>query len=627
MAMLIVTIVLLTLITVNCKASDNWIYINYVQTDKSTYEVGENVSITASYELQYLKATTLEEGSALSCFRGGESIAVEQCSNEPNGTYIRRLNCTLNPSIWRPSKNGENGTADCYLFLDILNENGEEDISQDRQLNFTVVRAKQNCSLIGVTPSQPFGNTSCIIMSFRVYNNNNPLFGIGSNLVDYNITSPEGLVQNNATKSNSTGYCSIYLSPHFNYGTYRVSLLSAENTDYQEGQFNYNLTVGKSPLPTTVNVTWKYCGAIFNSSSSYALEPVRITVGLTSLVDGSEIGNEELSLLITDASNSTIAQIEEPTNDSGFLTYDFFIPYEGKFVPRVFYGGLYDCWDLSEGQATNYIISAARPISIIGLNGNPTCMCLGKNYSARYLVLDGLSGKPIANETFTVKINGYSLSNETTDKNGVLSLTTLIPKDRSDLLGNCTLSLEPASTSPGRVYGNGVFSTTLLCKIPTIIILSASNNDVLEESETVSISSQLLSLNSTPISYQNLTFMIFRDQGRDPSEVIFNETDDQGISSVSVEACTQGTLTVVVIFNGSLILNASADSYSFTVIPKFQERLPSYLLSTVFACLSAGATVIIARRCKRKIKWGDLMISQNQRDLEYISTKLPLQND
>jgi hypothetical protein len=616
MAMFVVTLVLMTLITVNCKASDSWIYINYVQTDKSTYEVGENVSITASYELQYLKATTLEEGSALSCLRAGESIAVEQWPNEPNGTYVRRLNCTLNPSVWRPSKSGEIGTADCYLFLDIMNENGEEDISQDRTLNFTVVRAEQNCSLIVVTPSQPFGNTSMILMSFRIYNNNNPLFAVGSNLVDYNITSPEGLVQSNATESNSTGYCSIYLSPHFNYGTYRVSLLSVENTDYQEGQFNYNLTVSKSPLPTTLNVTWKYCGAILNSSSSYALEPVRITVGLTSLVDGSEIGNQELSLLITDASNSTVAQIEEPTNGSGFLTYDFLIPYEGRFVPRVLYGGLYGCWDLSEGQATNYIISAARPISIIGLSGNPTCMCLGRNYSARYLVLDGLSGKPIPNETFTVKINDYSLSNETTDKNGVLSLAALIPRDRSDLLGNCTLILEPAYATPGRVYGSGVFSTPLLCKIPTIIISSASKNDVLEESETVSISSQLLSLNSTPISHQNLTFMIFGDQGRDPSEVIFDETDDQGISTVSVEACTQGTLTVVVIFNGSLILNASTDSCSFTVIPKFQERLPSYLLSAVFACLSAGAMIIIVRKCKRKLNWGDLMISQNQRDLE-----------
>jgi hypothetical protein len=36
----------------------------------------------------------------------------------------------------------------------------------------------------------------------------------------------------------------------------------------------------------------------------------------------------------------------------------------------------------------------------------------------------------------------------------------------------------------------------------------------------------------------------------------------------------------------------------------------------VFACLSAGAMVIIVRKCKRKLRWGDLMISQNQRDLE-----------
>jgi len=135
---------------------------------------------------------------------------------------------------------------------------------------------------------QPLGNTSSILLLFRLFNANNPSFSVGLNSVNYTVTNPDGLLESNTTKSNSTGYCSISFSPFFNFGMYSISLKSLDNVDYQEGEFNYTVTVKKSPVPTSLTITWEYRGAMFNASTSYALEPVRIEARLTSLVNGSD---------------------------------------------------------------------------------------------------------------------------------------------------------------------------------------------------------------------------------------------------------------------------------------------------------------------------------------------------
>jgi hypothetical protein len=611
-SMLVLAIILMSFATVNCRAQDNWIYIYYIQTDKSVYEVGENVSITASYGIHFLETETLDEGFALTCSRGGQKIAGEQWSDYPdgpNGTYIRGMNCTLNPSEWYPNKNGEVGTASCSLFLDYIDYvYGETSVWQQAEVNFTVVRANQNCSLISINPSQPIGNDSSILLLFRLFNCNNPQFAVGFNSVNFSIANPEGLVTSNTTESNSSGYCSMSFSPSFNFGVYRVSLRSSENVDYQGGQFNYNLTVMKSPVPTSVNVTWEYCGAMYNASSSYALEPIRIKARLISLIDGSGIAYQGLSLFVNDASNSTVAQINEPTNSSGYSTCTFLIPHQGKFIARVLYSGLYGSWFSSCEQAPGYISAVARPISLTALNGNPTSLSLGKRYAARYLVLDAMSQKPVQNETFTARIKNYSLSNTTTDNNGVLNLVALIPRDRLDFVGNCTLTLEPLPSNPPIVYNCSVFSIPLFCKIPTTTTLDIPMGTILEEGEILSISARLSSLNSTPVSYQNLTFMILGGQEKSQLGVIYDETNDRGVSNISIETPTSGNLTIVAIFNGSIIFDASIGSCSVTVIPRFQERLPSYLLSSVLACLSALMAVIAVRKSRRKLKLNDLVM-------------------
>jgi hypothetical protein len=613
--MLVLAIALMALTTVNCRSQDNWIYIYYIQTDKSVYEVGENVSITASYGIHYIETETIGEGFALACFNGGQTIAGEQWSdypNGPNGTYVRGLNCTLDPSVWHPGGSGETGTASCSLFLDFIDYTyGETTVWQQGEVNFTVVRANQNCSLINVNPSRPMGNDSSILLLFRLFNGNNPSFGVGFNSVDYSITNPEGLVESNTTKSNSTGYCSMTFIPSFNFGVYRISLRSFENTDYEEGQFNYNLTVLRSPVPTALNVTWKYGGDMLNASSSYALEPVRITARLTSLTNGSAIPDQALSLFINDASNSTVSQITELTNSSGYSTYNFLIPHEGEFIPRVLYNGLYGSWFPSYEQAPDYIIAAGRPISLTALSGNPPTLSLGKNYTARYLVLDTISQEPVQKETFVARIKDYSLSNTTTDKDGVLNLDALIPKDRLDFVGNCTLMLEPVSSNQESIYNCSIFSIPLFCKIPTTTILDVPMGSIFEENDILSISTRLSSLNSTPISHENLTFMIFGGPDKSELQVMHDETNDQGVSTVSIQTRTCGILTMVAIFNGSMVLNASTDSCSITVIPRFQERLSSYLLSSVLACLSALTTIIAVRKSRGKLKMKDLVMPQS----------------
>jgi hypothetical protein len=180
-----------------------------------------------------------------------------------------------------------------------------------------------------------------------------------------------------------------------------------------------------------------------------------------------------------------------------------------------------------------------------------------------------------------------------------------------DFLGNCTLALESTLCSLGRVYDRGSLSTSLLCRIPTTTVLDIPSQTVFEESETISISTELLSLNSTPITHENLTFMIFRDQEMKPIEVILDQTNDQGICRISIKAPMPGTLTIVAIFNGSLLLNSSSDVYSITVLPKFQERLPSYLIPAALACLPAATMILIARRAKRKLKWRNLTVSRS----------------
>jgi hypothetical protein len=141
--------------------------------------------------------------------------------------------------------------------------------------------------------------------------------------------------------------------------------------------------------------------------------------------------------------------------------------------------------------------------------------------------------------------------------------------------------------------------------------LTIPRQTVFEEGEIMSISSELLSLNSTPVPHENLTFMIFGDQEKWPLEVILGETNEQGISNLSVEAPTHGTVTIVAVFNGTLIFNCSSDTYSIIVLPKFTERLPSYLLSAVLACLAALTTITIARKTRRKLKWNSLSVSRD----------------
>jgi hypothetical protein len=606
-AIIILVIVLLSLTIADCRAQDNWIYVYYVQTDKSTYEVGEDVSITASYDIHYLNSETLAEGCALSCSRADLTVAVQQWLNEPNGTHIRRLSCTLDPIVWNPGKSGEIGTADCSLFLDTY----QSADSLDREVNFTVVRANQNCSLIGVIPTQPLGNTSSILLSFRIYNRNNPSFGVGLNSVNYSIRNPEGLVVSNTTKTNSTGYCSISFSPMFSFGEYRVSLRSLQNASYKEERFDYTLVVDRSPVPTTLNVTWEYVGAMFNSSSSYTLEPLKITAKLACLSNGTGIGEQELSLVIRDVSNSTVSQINGMTNESGFLSRTLLIPCEGEFTLDALYNGLCTCWCPSSNKSPVYISARVRPLSVTVLGGMPSVICLGVTYAARFLILDRLSGKPVPNTIFVARTNGYCLANATTNEGGVLDLSIQIPFARLDLLGNSTLIFESASTYLRKVYDRDSLSTPLLCKIPTTTVLNIASQTVFEEGETISISTEILSFDSTPIAHENLTLKIFGDKETDPIEVMLAETNDKGICTILAKASRPGNLTIIAVFNGSRILNSSSDVHSITVLPRFQERLPSYYLFAALACLLAVTTILVARKVKRRLKWHNLMVSRS----------------
>jgi hypothetical protein len=607
--MILVTMLAAFSATSSRAQDDGFAFINYVAVDKSSYELGENVNITTSYSVFYLNTSTIYEGSLVSWSLNGSSHSIASWSYEPNGTHIRKLTFPLSPDTWNPDQSGETGTAMCSILLET--ETGHTD-APSLERNFTVIRAHQNCSLIRIDPPKPMANASSIVLSFRVYNRNDPSFGVGLNKIYCNVTNPKGqlIVLNQGTNSTSSGNFSISFSPDFACGEYGLCLLSLQNRKYREGRFNYTLTVGRSPIKTALNLTWDYAGSMYNSSGSYALEPVRTKARLICPINGTGISGQELTLSLLDASSSElICRSSAMTNSSGFASCSLTIPFEGRFILQVSYDGVYSVWASSLENASNMIRARARDLAFVELVGLPSNIILGQGYNVKYAILDSLLKTPVSNLNLTIEMDGLSLANGTTDGNGVAYFSIIPPSGTYDYAGNHTLLVE-SSPSVGRRIYNGIFwSKSLHCKIPTFTKLRVPPQQVFEGGELITITGELRSSNSTPLAHQNMTFMICADGEGTQAHIILKETDGQGKCALSLRLPESGTITVIASFDGSQMLNSSVDSCNVTVFPSFHERLSSSIPYATMATFCSIALLSIARRIKRKLKWDDLIIS------------------
>lgn len=606
---IITLLILLMMFSVTCSRAqdDGYAIINYVAIDKSTYEVGETVNITASYSVSYLNRSTIYEGSLISWSLNGVTHPVASWSYEPNGTYIRKLGFPLNPDAWNPDQRGETGAAECSLLLET--GNGHTNAPSLEQ-NFTVIRAHQNCSLTRIDPPQPAANASSIILSFRVYNRNDPSFGVGLNKVYYNVTNPKGhlIAVNHGTNSTSSGNFSISFSPDFACGEYGLCLISSQNRKYQEGRFNYTLTVGRSPIKTALNLSWNYAGSMCNSSGSYALEPVKVKARLICPINGTGISGQELTLSLLDSlSSEAVSQTSAVTNSSGFASSVFTIPFEGRFVLQASYDGVYSVWTASLENASNMIRAKPRGLSFVELLGLPSTITLGQSYNVKYVILDALLKTPVSNLNLAAEMGGLSLANGTTDSNGVAEFGICLPSDRWDLAGNSTMLVETSVSS--RIYDGTFLSGPLHCEIPTITTLRVSPQEIFEGGETMAVIAELRSSNSTPLAHQNITFMIYTSGEGTPQYIVLRETDDQGTCAISLTLPESGIITIAASFDGNPMFNSSMDMYNVSVFPTFRERLSSAIPSATVAIFSSIVLLSAVRKIKRKLKWDDLVIS------------------
>nr|MDO8132746.1 hypothetical protein [Candidatus Njordarchaeum guaymaensis] len=607
LASILFALLIVTFTVCGSSGRDAITQIQYIETDKSVYEVGQNVNITAAWYIYYGGEFGYSEG-VISCKRGGSIIDFREWLNEPQGFQVHHALFLLNPNDWNPCKAGENGTAECRLSL--LTEGSSH--NEQLPLTFAVKRARQNCSLIDVTPAQATANASSIFLFFKVNNVNNSSFAVGLNGVYYNITNPFGctIIVNNRTTTDADGNFMISFNPSFTHGDYSVSLRSSENGKYLEGRFVYNLTVGRSPIPTALEVDWKYAGNTFNSTETYALEPVEISARLVQSLNGNGISYQQLNFTVFDSSSLvTVSQSKETTNASGFATHTLIIPYEGKFVLRTSYSGLYGTL-LSSLDASTYQIKArTREVSIAELVSLPSVINLGQEYYVKYAVLDALTKCPVSNLNIMLSVDDLLLANGTTNKDGIVELGIRIPAHRWDLAGNLTLSTKALSRSTKGIYGNNSLSKHLLCKIPTVTTLIVYPQGMLEDGETILATAQLLSFNLTPISAERVTFTVFVDQESTPLISITKVTDTQGMCSVSLKLSKSGSATIVADFNGNLIFDYSNDTCSTSVFPEFLGRLSSSIPATTLTCLFSIILVLFVRKGTRKASWHHVTIA------------------
>jgi hypothetical protein len=575
--------------------------IRYIQTDKSIYEVGQTVNVTAAWYIDYSGGFECSEG-VISCLRRGSTIGASEWSNEQQGFHIHQASFSLDPNAWCPCEVGENGTAESLLSLpmDVHYQTAQLDTT------FRVIRARQNCSLIDVTPSAVVANVSTISLSLRWYNANNASFGVDQNPIFYSITNPAGCVTvlNNCTTTDASGGFVISINPNFMYGDYSISLRSSENQRYLNGYSTYNLTVGRSPIPTQLDVNWTYVGDTRNSTQTYALEPVDISARLARSNDNSGISNQQIEFSVFDTSSlKQVFQSEEMTNVSGFATDSLILPHEGSFVLKASYGGLYGTWLPSLDSSIRLMKASTRELTMDELVGFPSVISLGHEYHVRYVAVDVLSKCPVSNISIVARADNLTLANNSTDSDGIVELGICVPVDRWDLVGNLTLSIEAPSSFTNEIYTGSSISRHLLCKIPTVTTLNISPRDMVQDGETIQVSAQLQTFNFTPISAMHVTFTAFLDQ---KSGILINVTgitDAQGLCTISLKMPASGSLTIAANFNGSSVFDNSSGTLSTSIFPEFFTRLSSSIPSTLLILLLSLTSILFVRKRRRKTSW------------------------
>jgi hypothetical protein len=594
-------LLMLTLLFCGSRGQGELTGIRYIQTDKSIYEVGQIVNVTAAWYIDYGGGFECSEG-VISCLRRGSIIGASEWSNEQQGFHIHQASFSLDPNAWCPCEVGENGTAESLLSLpmDIHYQTAQLDTT------FRVTRARQNCSLIDVTPSAVVANVSTISLSLRCYNANNASFGVDRNPIFYNITNPVGCVTalNNCTMTDASGGFVISLNPNFMYGNYSISLRSSENQRYLYGYSTYNLTVGRSPIPTQLEVNWTYIGDTLNSTQTYALEPVDISARLALSTDNSGISDQQIEFSVFDTSSlKLVFQSEKMTNVSGFATDNLILPHEGSFVLKASYGGLHSTWLPSLDSSIRPMKASTRELTMEELVGFPPVISLGHEYHVRYVAVDALSKCPVSNVSIVASADNLALANNSTNRYGIAELGICVPVDRWDLAGNLTLSIQAPSRFSNGIYTGSSISRHVLCKIPTVTTLNVYPRDLVQDGETIQVSAQLQTFNLTPISAMHITFTAFLDQKSGILINVTGTTDAHGFCIISLRIPVSGSLTIVANFNGSSVFDNSSGTLTASIFPEFLTRLSSSIPGTLLILLLSLSSILFVRKRRRKTSW------------------------
>ncbi|MHA1713152.1 MAG: hypothetical protein ACTSW4_03795, partial [Candidatus Ranarchaeia archaeon] len=413
--------------------------IFYISSDKNSYQVGENITITASYKAEYEVST----GYAVS------SIGIGYSSDEFGvdyvnyydllslKTYTETINFSLNPSDW-PLVTHSMGYASVYIFAEDMFGSDGSTLS----LPFNLTKADQYMDRVDRGPI--IVNESAKA-TYLFYNRNNQKYVLSNHLVQYQVTFPDQSSSKTIfTYTNQSGYVSVQLNTSTHgAGVYSVNITSSSSTEYNEYNIQSLLYVYpnttddfRTPVEIKTNTYFHGYTKTGNYSITFVDEPVEISLTLLELPSYSPLSGQVINLTMIGASNSDMVTQFLKTNSTGKASF-FWTPRVPDTYPvNLTYPGNGTIYASASVSETTIEVDP-RPVNITVIH-SPSYV---NNYSGAptflgLQILDAINGTGISglNCTFyydLIHSNQWSM----TDENGDVLFNVTFPSNVAPLIG------------------------------------------------------------------------------------------------------------------------------------------------------------------------------------------------
>jgi hypothetical protein len=214
--------------------------INDIELDPSSYELGETIQINASWYLQYYPFEGWSHGEiSYSTSQNDSAIDGTYWQNEHSGqVHTHSESYQLKPSDWSPGLNGQLGVARAIAIAnDYIGFQRD-----DAYLNFTVLRAGQNYSII--PPSQPPLVNETITTEFKIFNEHDETLEVSNHNITYFVSKEEIKIKPHTnTTTDINGHLNVTFDATGGEGNYSIQVYSFVDEDYEELNFTETIFV------------------------------------------------------------------------------------------------------------------------------------------------------------------------------------------------------------------------------------------------------------------------------------------------------------------------------------------------------------------------------------------------